>query len=672
NYQLINGEKRVNTRNIINYWQFQTFSPGALDMLSRQGFIVMPAQNDQFFWIYEENRYKGVAGFVTSDSILQLSHIFYDYILRNLETVKLLPVLRDLTSEMVDLSHGLYVSSPHEMVREAAGRNLVYFSIPANILSSSKTVDPKIMEIVKAEIEKVNIHNGRENSLVFNPKNDPGVEHELDYSQFVPRGHYDRSENLKLYFLAMMWYGQNYFLANQDLDLLQALILTKQLYDKGTKGEKAIDLWLSIYEPTSYLVGYSNDLGPSDYKSILDAVYGEKVSFEELVDSSKMVQARKMAEDLYQKKSKIHPVQVGIPEGARFGFMGQRYIPDSEILQRLSHWPERPFPKGLDVMAVLGSVEAKSILLDQYKEGDKWKDYPGELETLIAQFSGYSPDDWKKNLYTNWLWSLQSLFASPDDLQLPFFMTTRWWQLKNLNTALGSWTELRHDTILYGQPSAAECGDGEEWVPDPPKWYVEPNGAFYQRFLDMLVFSRDGLKSRGLLTEGMTEKYDRLIELVSFLKMMVQKELKKSPITNQEYQQLSIYGALLENLTFSVLYADEGTEGWYNIMSDADKSIALVADVHTSKGEVLEEGVGPAFEILVAVEFDGYLKLARGGVFSYYEFIHPVSDRLTDQKWQEMLQGKPVPSLPDWTKEFRTKEKASEIPRIKYVYSTGC
>ena len=33
---------------------------------------------------------------------------------------------------------------------------------------------------------------------------------------------------------------------------------------------------------------------------------------------------------------------------------------------------------------------------------------------------------------------------------------------KNLNTALASWAELKHDTILYGKQSGAECGDGYE------------------------------------------------------------------------------------------------------------------------------------------------------------------------------------------------------------------
>ena len=52
---------------------------------------------------------------------------------------------------------------------------------------------------------------------------------------------------------------------------------------------------------------------------------------------------------------------VPAPNG-QLRFMGQRYLPDSEILQRLSipGW-KRPFPSGLDVMAVRYSVELCGI-----------------------------------------------------------------------------------------------------------------------------------------------------------------------------------------------------------------------------------------------------------------------------------------------------------------------
>ena len=62
------------------------------------------------------------------------------------------------------------------------------------------------------------------------------------------------------------------------------------------------------------------------------------------------------------------------------------------------------------------------------------------------------------------MYTLQSLGDTAQSL--PYFMKTPQWQKKNLNTALASWAELKHDAILYAkQPMVAECGSGG---PEPP------------------------------------------------------------------------------------------------------------------------------------------------------------------------------------------------------------
>ena len=78
--------------------------------------------------------------------------------------------------------------------------------------------------------------------------------------------------------------------------------------------------------------------------------------------------------------------------------------------------------------------------------------------------------------------------------------------------------------------------------------------------------------------------------------------------------------------------------------------MAIVADVHTdvNTGQVLEEGVGVVFTIYVVVQAEGRIFLAKGGVFSYYEFLQPMSNRLTDEQWQAMEK----PPLPEWTQSF--------------------
>jgi len=661
NYLETNGKRKINFDNIINRWQFGPLSKEDSERLCANGFLVVPAEHGQFFYLYDENGYREVPSFVTTDAVLQLYHVVFDFTLRGLETEKLIPVLKTLSEEMLRVSREACRGTAGGRMGEATLRNLAYFTVPHMFLTGdSLAVDAAVSDVVIREFDKCKRAQGRENSLIFNPDEDPDIHHDLDYTQFIPRGHYTRTDKLGRYFRAMMWFGLSYFLLDKETDLVQSLEITRQLYDNKVGDYRLIDLWDQIYEPTTLYVGSSDDLTPADYKQLMDQVFGPNPASEDLTDESKLAVFRQSATDFWNKKCKIRPELLDIPAGAQFRFMGQRYIPDSEMLQRLSKWPERSFPKGLDVMAVLGSQRAKKILLEDYKEGENWTEYPERLDKLVKEFGELTPTDWRKNLYYGWIWCLQALVAPNKSFTYPFFMQNEAWELKNLNTSLASWAELRHDTILYAKQSGAEGGDGAEWVPDPPKGYVEPNVLFYVRLEELLSRTHDSLERRSLLTERMNEKFVSFIELVSFLHKVSVKELVNEPLTNQEYGRIKDIGSLLESLTISVMTPDT-SQGWYEITSETDRNMAVIADVHTSQGGVLEEGVGRGFEIYTIVEIDGYLRLTRGAVFSYYEFIHPASDRLTDEKWQLMLERNEQPPLPAWTGKYLSNQSSHVI-----------
>src|SRR5581483_12350869 len=67
-------------------------------------------------------------------------------------------------------------------------------------------------------------------------------------------------------------------------------------------------------------------------------------------------------------------------------------------------------------------------------------------------------------------------------------MRTREWALKASVTQLASWTQLRHDTILYAKPSYTS-GESCEY----PAGYVEPVPHFWKHFEAMVRRTRDGL-----------------------------------------------------------------------------------------------------------------------------------------------------------------------------------
>ena len=103
-----------------------------------------------------------------------------------------------------------------------------------------------------------------------------------------------------------------------------------------------------------------------------------------------------------------------------------------------------------------------------------------------------------------------------------------------------------------------------------------------------------------------------------------------------------------------------------------DQQAAVIADVATdpdpsgsgsSAPIVLEVGVGRIDEVYVVapiVDIDGktVLQLCKGGVFSFYEFHWPADDRLTDEKWRELLDAGNAPAGPEWISSFKVAERA--------------
>jgi hypothetical protein len=224
-------------------------------------------------------------------------------------------------------------------------------------------------------------------------------------------------------------------------------------------------------------------------------------------------------------------------------------------------------------------------------------------------------------------------------------MQNQGWVDKDINTFLGSWTELRHDTILYAKQSYTLKATGIMPEPEVVKGYVEPQPEVYARLAALAKQMRVGLEGRGLLDVEYVDKLERLESLLLSLKTMAEKELAGEALSEEEYELIRNIGGILEGITtFSAKVKEE-------ITSEADERMAVVADVHTdtNTGQVLEEGVGDAFTIYVVAPVEGQLVATQGGIFSYYEFTQPMSDRLTDEAWQKL---EPKPDLLIWTESF--------------------
>ena len=82
--------------------------------------------------------------------------------------------------------------------------------------------------------------------------------------------------------------------------------------------------------------------------------------------------------------------------------------------------------------------------------------------------------------------------------------------------------------------------------------------------------------------------------------------------------------------------------------------MGLIVDVARGGDSVLEVGVGLAHEIYAVVPTQDGPTLTRGAVYSYYEFSQPVSGRMTDTQWKEMINSGKSPAQPEFTKAYRS------------------
>ena len=629
-------------------------------LLSKNGFVVTPPVAGafrEFYQIYEGGRYDSMPMFVTTDSVYHVYHLIFDKMLRDLETGYFIANLKTLTTTMLSASTAQYQSLKGTALEDPALRNAAYFAVADRLLGLSDPFPAEANDMANAELALIKAAGG----LAFSPIWDrPDLSDDMrlreDYSQYIPRGHYTKSEDLKMYFKAMMWYGRLTFRQVDDFETRRALLLVQALRSAtAADGTSAVTLWQNIYDPTVFIVGKADDLGYIEYGALSDQVFGNNPDLTKFADPALFAKFQELTKTL--PPPQINSMFVFIRQDKQkvtkgFRFMGQRFTLDEyvfgQVIWRNVGTLETPrgLPKGLDFFAALGSDEATNILKDMGES--KYVNYDTQSAKVRSEIAALGTDSWTQNLYWSWLYSFQPIIA-PKGSAFPPFMQTQAWTRKDLQTALGSWTELKHDTILYAKQVMAEMGGGG--APTPPHGYVEPNPEAYARLLALAQMTEAGLQSRNLLSDLTRGNLDNLISELKFLQDISQRELTGGTFTDEEYWHIQYWGGTLEQFTLKA--ADTTGD---NSRDLSDQKAALVADVATGTNDlqtlvVLEEAEGQPTPIYVVLP-DSPWRVALGAVYSYYEFTVPSSQRMTDEQWQAQVEAGTNPPQPDWTQMF--------------------
>src|ERR1043166_6356096 len=178
-------------------------NPAELAVFKKNGFVVserMGAQSctEMFYRIYKRD----LPVLITSDAILHAWHRSYDALLEEVETSMLIPALDEMLTAMAlqvpkenqQFGDGLFKDSvPDADYFIAVARSLLAGQLVPSALGQDAKVKKTLEACDALQLQKFELF---------------GSYRATDFSQFKPRGHYEKSEELKRYFKSMMWLGR--------------------------------------------------------------------------------------------------------------------------------------------------------------------------------------------------------------------------------------------------------------------------------------------------------------------------------------------------------------------------------------------------------------------------------------------------------------------------------
>lgn len=600
----------------------KSYNEHIMQNIINDGFFINYEKFEQPFSLYEMNQYTFGNSFITTDSIVHLYHIIYLGMMEEMEQNSLKQKFIALSKNCLDNAINDYKEAKGDD-KNLTLRNSALFLCALDLLEADYDgeVPSEVRDLADKELENIKA----EGNAVSNITGE-----EIDYSQFKARGNYTKNENLKKYFKVNMLYSQELVhLENPDESinleaLKQAILISRTML----KDETSFKLWQDIYKPISFLVENTEDTTPIDiYKSISTATKENTI---EAVLADNVVNA--VADEIKNKENpKIKP-----DSGKVFAFLPQRAVVDNTWLQNLVDTrpqSQRPVVSGVDLMALLGNSLAERLTLTN-EDNLKWDEFKEKYEETKAMVDARTDKEEKANIYRTWLWVLKA-FNNEYGEGYPDFMKSEKWQYKDLNTALASWAQLKHDTILYAKEFGAEMGG---YDPVEVKHYVEPNVNLYRRVKYLVGLTMDADEKYSLLNETQRDRLKDFDNMLEFLIKVSLEELKDETTSDEDNERLSVIGGEMENIFMA--FNDGG--GDFEI-APRDRDTANVADiqmigsnvVNKPAGSFLEVGSGRFSTMYVIYRLDNKYYIGRGPVMNYYEFYS--DHRLDNNEFKEML-----------------------------------
>ena len=471
----------------------------------------------------------------------------------------------------------------------------------------------------------------------------------FDFTQFKPRAHYTTDSLLKTYFMAMKrMMREKLFFADKDI-AASSLIMVNNIKNED------LTQFTTFYDFIQKLIGEDDDVNITDVqKFITDQKWNSDDMILKWMNNEIQQKLLTLRPQRIMSVSYTTPTEWAVTEQhakditAGFIFFGEKFTIDSRFFDQFTAGSAEkeattkpPVQSALMVVDTLVNIPITQRLAKLWLEKNQ-----SQFEISPTQIAGYNTIKWNvsKNeiltkfdfgttIYHSRLNILSTLFISGGN-NTPYYTEDPLYQNKNLNTYLGSYTELKHDTLLYVKQAYAELWGGG-WGPcdrsvEPPalpvpKGYIEANIDLIDQLIALTQETNKFFTG---------QQYGDFLAYLQFVKKIAIAQTQNQKISDADFDQL--------RLSAKTLYSIATPTKLFGYVLEKEKRWSIIADIFTSgKYGPLYEAVGRPYLMAIMINDTNGARIVMWPIFSQYEFYPGQAPfqasgggRLTDQDRQ--------------------------------------
>ena len=580
---------------------------------------------------YQKLAGSGKSVYISTDLAFEQVSFFFADVLEQIEKEKLAKNLETGLTDALDKTAAALKAEKDGATREVSTNNYAYLLTAMRLLLPETNEKLKAANIRAAEfLISPDLRNvADELKLVIAAKElakSPLLGYTEDYTQYTPRGRYTISEEQIRYFRAVVWLGRMGFYtepnAGNGIDEKTADNLTARAATL-LKTIGAVNGFTDYDKTMTQLVGTSDDLTISESIALIEKATGKKLtdtSFQELIANTPKIRALVKSEA--RKPQILSTVAVeNTPNPAAIRLIGQRFTPDAYVFQNLTFSnvqdytgkDKEPFtlsitadgrkvrgvPRVFDVLDALGMSSATDEI--RTSGDDLFQNYAAQRDKMRKEMPPLLTAANYPNLYLSAIKANNTADSkSPNDFA----------NRRQLNSAAGAYTLLRHELAAYTKQSYTNVGRGINTGENTTRKAAPP--TFVENAPQVFLNLKNAV--------------DLIAQIPS-----------ANPLAERGRKITAVLQMLSESAGNNQLPANKAEILWKTIdeLAVINRQSLVVADVHTdlNSKQVLEIGVGLPQIIEVKIG----TQTAKSAIFSTYEFRQPMADRLTDEQWRKIL-----------------------------------